>query len=180
MRTYPKLFRIFEHKLNKTMKKILIALCTLFVAVGTVQAQDDDAEKQALAVELASIDLKMEVDTSIFQKASTNMYVSQAPQVMVMGMVVPENYDNAKAKLESNLPPEFNISDKGEKMLNGVKVIFLEGTSKSPQGVINCVVYCMKRDADTCTMFMGMSEKGVDKKYTDAIDEAANSIIKPQ
>ncbi len=150
----------------------------LFVATFTVQAQEDEAEKQALAMEMASIELNMEVDTELFQKMSTNMYVSQTPQVMIMGMVVPETYENAKTKLEGNLPPEFKVSDKGEKTMNGVKVVFLKGTSDSPQGVIDCVVYCTKRDAETCTMFMGMSEVGVDQKYVDAINKAANSVIK--
>lgn len=168
----------WNHKLNITMKKTLIALCMLFVATFTVQAQEDQAEKQALAMELMKIDLKMDIDTDLLQKMSTNMYFSENPQVMVMGMVVPSTYENAKNELEKNLPPDFKVSDKGEKMMNGVKVIFLEGTSETPQGTIDCVVYCMKRDPETCTMFMGMSGTGTAQKYLDAIEKAANSVIK--
>lgn len=151
----------------------------LFVAVFTVQAQDDDAaEQQAIALELSQIELDIKVDQSIFTKMSTNMYISQAPKAMIMGMVVPETYENAKSKLDSSLPPEFTVSNKGEKMMNGIQVLFIEGTGDTKDGVINCTMYCFERDADTCTMFMGMSEVGIDKKYTDAIVEAANSLIK--
>ncbi len=150
----------------------------LFVAFN-VQAQEPDAaEEQAIAMELAAIDLEMKVDTELFQKMSTNMYVSQSPKAMVMGMIVPETYENAITKLEGNLPPGFKVTNKGEKMMNGVNTMSLEGTIESPEGVINCIMYYTKRDADTCTVFMGMSEVGVDKKYTDAITAAANSIIK--
>ena len=160
------------------MKKTLIALCMLFVAFN-VQAQEADAaEEQAIAMELAAIDLGMKVDTELFQQMSTNMYVSQSPKAMAMGLIVPETYENAKGKLETNLPPEFKISKKEEITINGVVAMFVEGTIQSPEGVINCVVYCTKRDADTSIMFMGMTEVGIDKKYEAAINDAVNSLIK--
>ncbi|WP_157560090.1 hypothetical protein U8527_16685 [Kordia algicida OT-1] len=165
------------------MKKTLIALCMLFVAAFNVQAQETvsqetEAEKQKRAMELMSIKVDMTVDTDLFMQVTPNTYVSESPKAVIMAMIVPETYENAKAKLESNLPAEFEVKDKGEKMMNGVKVIFMTGVSKAQGTTINSTVYCLKRDADTCTMFMGMSEVGADKKYVDAINAAANSVIK--
>ncbi|WP_420572533.1 hypothetical protein [Kordia sp.] len=161
------------------MKKALIALCMLFVAF-TVQAQETEADKQKRAMELMSIKVDMQVDTELFTQATPNTYVSEDPKAVIMAMIVPETYENAKTKLEGNLPPEFEVSNKGEKTINGIKVIFLEGTSKAQGVSINSTVYCFKRDAETCVMFMGMSEVGADKKYVDAINESAKSAIKKQ
>jgi len=151
----------------------------LFVAFN-VQAQDDDAEKQALAMELMSVKVDMTVDTELFKEVTPNTYVSESPKAVIMAMIVPETYENAKDKLESNLPPAFKVANKGEKMMNGVNVVFLEGTSEAQGVTINSTVYCFKRDADTCIMFMGMSEVGADQKYVDAITAAGNSVVKKQ
>jgi hypothetical protein len=160
------------------MKKTLMALCMLFVAVATVQAQETEAEKQKRAMELMSIKVDMKVDEELFMKVTENTYVSESPKAVIMAMIVPETYENAKAKLEGNMPPDFKVTDKGEKMMNGVKVIYMQGTAEAQGTKVNSTVYCLKRDADTCLMFMGMSEVGADKKYADAITAAANSVVK--
>lgn len=160
------------------MKKTLMALCMLFVAVATVQAQETEAEKQKRAMELMSIKVDMKVDEELFMQVTTNTYVSESPKAVIMAMIVPETYENAKAKLEGNMPPDFKVTDKGEKMMNGVKVIYMQGTAEAQGTKVNSTVYCLKRDADTCLMFMGMSEVGADKKYVDAITAAANSVVK--
>ncbi|WP_241479997.1 hypothetical protein [Kordia jejudonensis] len=164
------------------MKKALIALCMLFVAL-TVQAQEvvsqeTEAEKQKKAMELMSIKIDMTIDPNLFMEVTPNTFVSESPKAVIMAMIVPETYQNAKDKLESNLPPEFKVSDKGEKTMNGVNVVYLEGSSKAQGVTINSTVYCLKRDAETCIMFMGMLEDGADKKYADAIKVAANSVVK--
>lgn len=155
-----------------------MALCMLFVAVATVQAQETEAEKQKRAMELMSIKVDMKVDEELFMKVTENTYVSESPKAVIMAMIVPETYENAKAKLEGNMPPDFKVTDKGEKMMNGVKVIYMQGTAEAQGTKVNSTVYCLKRDADTCLMFMGMSEVGADKKYADAITAAANSVVK--
>jgi len=143
----------------------------LFVAVFTVQAQDD---------ELASIKIDMEVDTKLFTKITENTYASDSPKAIVMAMIVPETYEDAKSKLTGSMPPDFKVTDKGEKMMNGIQVLYLEGTAESQGTTANSTVYCFKRDAETCIMFMGMLEVGADKKYEDAIATAANSVVKKQ
>jgi hypothetical protein len=78
------------------MKKTLIALCMLFVAFN-VQAQETDAEKQALAMELMSIKIDMKVDTELFTEVTPNTFVSESPKAVIMAMIVPETYENAKS-----------------------------------------------------------------------------------
>lgn len=162
------------------MKKTIIALCMLFVAAFNVQAQETDAEKQARAMELMSIKIDMKIDKELFMEVTPNTYVSENPKAVIMAMIVPETYENAKSKLEGNMPPDFKVADKGEKTMNGVKVIYLEGTAEAQGSTVDSTVYCFKRDADTCIMFMGMLEVGSDKKYVEAIAAAANSVVKKQ
>ena len=151
----------------------------LFVAFN-VQAQETQAEKQARAMELMSIKVDMKVDTELFQAVTPNTYVSESPKAVIMAMIVPETFEVAKDKLDGNLPPQFKVVNKGEKMMNGVTVVYLTGTSEAEGVTINSTVYCFKRDADTCIMFMGMSEVGADQKYVDAITAAGNSVVKKQ
>jgi len=151
----------------------------LFVAFN-VQAQETQAEKQARAMELMSIKVDMKVDTELFTAVTPNTYVSESPKAVIMAMIVPETYEIAKGKLEGNLPPTFNVVDKGEKVMNGIDIVYLTGTSEAEGVTINSTVYCFKRDAETCIMFMGMSEVGADQKYVDAITAAGNSVVKKQ
>lgn len=159
------------------MKKILIALC--FLCVGfTVQAQETEAEKQQRAMELMSKKVDMTVDTELFKSVTPNTFVSESPKAVIMAMMVPETYEGAKAKMEKDMDARFDITDKGEKTINGVKVLFMEGTSEAEGVKLNNIVYCIKHNENTCIMFIGMSETSADQKYVDAIQKAANSVIK--
>lgn len=159
------------------MKKILIALC--FLCIGfTVQAQETEAEKQKKAMELMSKKVDMKVNTELFKDVTPNTYVSESPKAVIMAMMVPETYEQAKAKMDKEMSDKFTITDKGEKTINGVKVLFMKGTSEAEGVTLNNTVYCIRHSEDVCIMFIGMSEKGADQKYVDAIKEAANSIIK--
>ncbi len=159
------------------MKKILIALCILFVGFN-VQAQETDAEKQARTMELMSKKVEMDIDTELFMNVTTNTYVSESPKVVIMAMMVAETYANSKKKLNEDNSDKFKVTERGEKKINGVNVLYMKGTSEAEGTTLNNTIYCVEYDATTCIMFVGMVEDGADKKYADAIDKAANSIVK--
>ncbi len=163
------------------MKKLLIALCFLclgFTAQAQEQTQETEAEKQARAMELMAIKIDMEIDSTIFTQATPNMYVSETPKAVIMAMVLPETYENGKAKLTSKLPATFKVTQRKEKTINGVNVMHIEGSSEAQGVTVNSTVYFLKCDAETCIMFMGMLEEGADQKYVDAINTAGISVIK--
>lgn len=159
------------------MKKILIALCILFVGF-TVQAQETDAEKQARTMELMSKKVEMDIDTELLMNVTTNTYISESPKVVIMAMMVAETYANSKKKLNEDNSDKFKVTERGEKKINGVNVLYMKGTSEAEGTTLNNTIYCVEYDATTCIMFVGMVEDGADKKYADAIDKAANSIVK--
>jgi hypothetical protein len=163
------------------MRKTLIALCILFVGFNA-QAQgagtEADKAKAAKAMEMMSKKVDMDVNEELFTAATTNTYVSESPKAVIMAMIVPETYEASKAKMNENNSDQFKVSDRGEKEVNGVKVLFMEGTSESEGVTLNNTVYCVKYDEETCIMFIGMVEVGADKKYIKAITNAANSVIK--
>ncbi|WP_430412473.1 hypothetical protein [Kordia sp.] len=159
------------------MKKLLIALC--FLCIGfNVQAQETDEQKQARAMELMSKKVEMTVDTELFMGVTANTYVSESPKAVIMAMMVPETYEASKKKMDTEMNDKFKVTKKGEKKVNGVNVLFMEGTSEAEGVTLNNTIYCVKYDENTCIMFIGMAEEGADKKYVDAIKAAANSIIK--
>lgn len=159
------------------MKKTMIALCMLFVAVFHMLAQEADTDKKKKAMDLMSV-IDMKIDTTLFNEVSQNMYVSDNPKAMAMGIVVPESYDTAKEELSKKLPPEFKVTSQGEKTMNGVTIYYVEGLDTSKGNNLNTKLICMKHNADFSIMFIGVTEVGIDQKYVDAVEAAANSVIK--
>ncbi|WP_047547525.1 hypothetical protein [Psychroserpens sp. Hel_I_66] len=164
------------------MKKLLIALL-VFTMGAQMHAQDTEApemdEKQmARMMELMGQKIEMDVDDSLFMAVSTNTYVSENPKAVIMAMMVPETYAKAKEKMNTDDSAQFKVSDRGEKTVNGVKVLFMEGTSEAEGSTLNNMVYCMEIDAETCLMFIGMVDETADAKYTEAITKTMNSVIK--
>jgi hypothetical protein len=158
------------------MKKTLIVLCLLLATVTHIQAQEASKETQQKALEfMTQIDMK--VDMSLFKEAYKNMYVSDNPKAMIMGIVIPETYEVAKQEIAKKIPPGFELKDSGEKVINGVKIFYTKGIDASRGAKLNTAMYCMKRSDKTSFMFIGVSEIGIDKKYTEAIEVAFNSVI---
>lgn len=161
------------------MKKTLIALCILFIGFN-VQAQETETEaaKQARAMELMSKKVDMTIDEELFMAVTVNTYVSENPKAVIMAMMVPESYESSKKKMNENDTDKFQVTERGEKEMNGVKVLYMEGTSEAEGTTLNNKIYCVKYDEKTCIMFIGMVENGANEKYENAINNAANSIIK--
>ncbi|QHI38984.1 hypothetical protein IMCC3317_43840 [Kordia antarctica] len=163
------------------MKKTLIALCILFVGFN-VQAQgagtEEDKAKAKKVMEMMSKKVDIDVDETLFTAVTPNTYVSESPKAVIMTMMVPETYAASKEKMNENETDKFKVTDRGEKEINGVKVLYMTGTSEAEGTTLNNTIYCVEYDAETCIMFIGMVEEGADKKYTDAVAKAANSVIK--
>lgn len=166
------------------MKNIFIALLVFTMGIQ-MQAQETaepemDEAQMARMMELMGQKIEMDVDTTLFTAVSTNTYVSENPKAVVMAMMVPETYAKAKEKMDADNSTQFKISDKGEKTINGVKVLFMEGTSEAEGSTLNNMVYCMEFDANTCLMFVSMVDQKADAKYTEALTKTMNSVIKKQ
>nr|WP_321227672.1 hypothetical protein [uncultured Psychroserpens sp.] len=164
------------------MKKLLIALLVFTMGVQ-MQAQDTaapemDEAQMARMMELMAQKIEMDVDTTLFTAVSTNTYVSDNPKAVVMAMMVPETFAKAKEKMATDDTAQFKITDRGEKTINGVNVLFMEGTSEAEGSTLDNAVYCMEIDANTCLMFIGMVDQEADAKYTEAMNKAMNSVIK--
>ena len=163
------------------MKKIYFAFFLLALGLN-VQAQEatlkSDQDKQARAMELMSEKVDIKVDENLFMAVTPNTYVSESPKAVIMAMKVPESYAEAKKKINDSQDNKFKVKDRGEKTINGVNVLFMEGTSEAEGVTLNNTIYCVAIDENTCLMFIGMVEVGADAKYIEAITEAANSVIK--
>ncbi|MBC8753707.1 hypothetical protein H2O64_03440 [Kordia sp. YSTF-M3] len=151
----------------------------LFIGFN-VQAQETEADKEkaAKAMEMMSKKVDMDVNEELFMAVTPNTYVSENPKAVIMAMMVPETYEASKEKMNENDTDKFKVTGRGEKEINGVKVLYMEGTSEAEGTTLNNTIYCVKYDEETCIMFIGMVEDGADVKYTDAVAKAANSVIK--
>ncbi|MDG5492345.1 hypothetical protein [Psychroserpens sp. SPM9] len=164
------------------MKKTLTALA-IFMMIFNVQAQDTEEkdagkDKMARMMELMAKEIAIEVDTTLYKSAGANTFVSEDPKSVIMAMMIPDSYENSKKKMTDNADVRFQITDKGETELNGVKVLYMKGISEAEGSTLDNEIYCMAVDDDTCLMFIGMVDQNADKKYAEAIEKAKNSVIK--
>ena len=129
-------------------------------------------------MELMAQKIEMDVDTELFASVGNNTYVSESPKAVVMAMMVPDNYENSKKKMDKDTGQQFKVIEKGETEINGVKTLFMIGTSEAEGAVLDNMIYCIEVDADTCLMFIGMVDQKADPKYAEAITKTMNSVIK--
>jgi hypothetical protein len=168
------------------MKKIFLALLVMTIGVN-INAQEgtpvggdttEGQEKMARIMELMAQKIEMDVDTELFASVGNNTYVSESPKAVVMAMMVPDNYENSKKKMDKDTGQQFKVIEKGETEINGVKTLFMIGTSEAEGAVLDNMIYCIEVDADTCLMFIGMVDQKADPKYAEAITKTMNSVIK--
>lgn len=144
------------------------------------QAENDNQKKMQRMMELMSKKIEMDVNTELFVSQGANSYVSEDPKAVIMAMMVPESYETSKTKMENDAGGNLTITEKGEKEMNGVTVLYMKGTTDSEGSTLSAEMYCMEIDEETCLMFVGMADVKADAKYTEAIKKAANSVIKKQ
>lgn len=176
------------------MKKVILAISLCVMALN-VQAQEtttetpktentqEESEKQnkmQRMMELMSTKIEIDVDTELFTPEGANSYVSENPKAVIMAMLVPDSYENSKRKMENDAGGGMTITEKGEKEVNGVTVLYMNGTTEAEGSTLNSVMYCMEIDAETCLMFVGMADANADPKYAAAIKKATNSVIKKE
>ncbi len=164
------------------MKKLFllfaIGLLTLTVQAQDTETSNADQEKMTRMMELMSKKIPMEVDTNLFIEATPNTYVSENPKAVIMAMYVPESYETSRQKMNENVDAAFQVSDMGETEVNGVKVLFMKGSSAADGITMDTVMYCMEVEDELCMMFLGLTEQDIDTKYNEAITKAMNSVIK--
>lgn len=162
------------------MKNLLIALllcCFACQLNAQTTNSESDAESKRM-MELMSQKIEMDIDEDYFIGVATNTYVSESPKAVIMAMLVPESYEASKEKMMQNTSDDFVIENRGEKEMNGVKVLFMEGSSDAEGVKMNNTVYCIKYDDQTCMMIVGIIEQTADKKYFDMISRSMNSVVK--
>ncbi len=147
---------------------------------GTPNGGDSEADQAQMArmMKLMGQKIEMEIDTTLFSAVSINTYVSENPKVVILAMMVPDSFENSKEKMENNSSKQFKIIETGEKEMNGVNVLFIKGTSEAEGTTLQNTLYCMAVDDETCLMFVGVIDEKADAKYFEAIEKAANSVIK--
>jgi len=166
------------------MTKTLIILATLFIAFNGLaqETETSEADKKKMdmtrMIALMGQKIEMNVDLSLFKEVSTNSYVSDSPKAVIMAMMIPDSYESSKEKMDNDAGDKFKVTDKGEKEINGITVLYMEGVSETDGITLNNEIYCMAIDDETCLMFVGMFDKDASANYSAAITEARNSVIK--
>jgi hypothetical protein len=138
----------------------------------------DDQEGMTRIIELMGQKIEMYVDLTLFTPMAPNFYVSENSKGVIMAMMVPDSYENSKIKMDKDIDEQFTVTEKGETEINGVKTLFMKGTSEAEGSVLDNMIYCVKVDDNTCLMIVGMIDQLTDAKYIESIMKTVNSLIK--
>ncbi len=163
------------------MKNLIFFLLFLFISVSNIQAQEvskEDQAKEAKLLELMSIKIDMDIDEELFVEVTPNTFVSESPKSVIMAMVVPQTYEKAKESMSSGQSADFKVEKRGEMEIEGISVLFMEGTSVAEGSTLVSKVYCLQYDEENCIMAMGMVEDNASKAYFDAVEKALKSVVK--
>lgn len=112
------------------MKQLFFTSIITFLFSAACYAQTDTTEVDAGNKMLAMINtrISMEVDTLLYKIKGGNFYVSKDSQAMIMAMLIPQSFEQAKEKLSKNVKNRnVIIKETGELEANGKKVAFKTG-----------------------------------------------------
>lgn len=162
------------------MKNLIYILCLSLISLTAYSQEvgEDKVTNQARMKELMSKKVDITVDNDIFINVTPNTYVSETPKGVIMAMYIPESYEASKKRMTEEMTEKFRVTDKGEKTINGIKVLYLYGTSNTDGIILNNKIYCMEVDDETCLMVLGMMDESAEKKQHDSVDKILKTAIK--
>ena len=154
------------------MKNIYITLVLLFLSFN-MYSQEKGASNALFNLQKKKV--KIDLDKTIFTNVTTNMYVSQKPDVLILALFIPISYDKQKDKLKSK--PIKAMDFKGEIVQNNEKVLFLSGNVIKKGTTFIKQKYYIKYTKNTIIELTTMLAANADKNDKKMLLEIVNSVI---
>ena len=155
------------------MKKIGIALVVLFLSLNTCSQNRNTTNT---LFELQKKKVEIDINKNLFSNVSTNMYVSQNPDALILALFIPISYDKQKEKITSK-PLTKGMVFKGEKVLNNDKVLFVEGTVFKKGIEFAKRIYYIPQRKNICIELTTMLAVDASDAYKKMMVEIVNSVI---
>ncbi len=145
----------------------------LFISF-TMNAQEKAASNRLFDLQKTKVEI--DINKDVFTSVTTNMYVSQKPQALIVGLFIPISYENQKEKINSK-PIAEGMEFKGEQMINSENVLLLTGTVLKKGIEFTKQKYYIKQDENTCIELTTMLAVNADAKDKMMLMKIVHSVI---
>jgi hypothetical protein len=161
-------------------KPIVVLIAFLCFQTAIAQLNGNESSAGAPAEELSKVlttEIVMDIDTLIYSTRNGNIYISENPDGMIMGIVAPQSFEKAKTRLdESNSrKKDFHPKDKGEFRENGRRILYRTGTFKKEGKKYVMEQYIVAVSADRSIFITGFYDPKAKSIFGNTIRKAAVS-----
>ena len=154
------------------MKNICISFIVLFISF-TINSQEKAGKNRLF--ELQKKKVEIDINKDVFTSVTTNMYVSQNPQALIVGLFLPISYETKKTKI--NNKPDEGMEFKGEQKINSKNILLLSGTVIKKGIEYSKQKYYIKQDQNTCIELTTMLPVNADAKDKMMLMKIVHSVI---
>lgn len=153
------------------MKKIVMAIALSLITWGSF-AQEAD-----YTAEVPEIPVDMQFNKSLYSMNEGNMFMSMDPVAFILAVVLPANYDQARAEIFGGTPdPELQNVKTGEGKEDGKTFAYQTADVKSTDGKdLSMETYIIKLDEATAIMVSGAYDKKAKATFEKETKKAALS-----
>lgn len=140
------------------MKNTFFTSIVLFLLTVKLFGQTDTTEMDFNEMtKMLNTKISMDVDTLLYTNSQGNFYISENPQAMIMGMVIPQSYESAKGKLAADVKKKsVIIKDSGEFEVNGKKILFKIGEMKERGEEMIIELYAVQASKEQTILITGI------------------------
>ncbi len=151
------------------MLKFKIVLVVLLSNVFFVNAQEDE-------INFEDVDISMEFNKSLYSDAMKNIYFSEEPKAMLMGMLAPQSIEDLNNELGSDFSGgELKNIKKGETKIDGIDILYVVGSFVDESGEEFAIEMLAKKH-DNKSSILVVSFYEINKKGIFG-EEAKNAIL---
>jgi hypothetical protein len=155
----------------------LLLLLVPFLAEA--QSSPTDSVARRFGIELNKIfnsDVRMDVDTTVFESRQNNFYYNESENAMIMTLVVPQSFAKAEEHFNNRNKKEvYQSLDKKKFTHEGRNFLYEKGIIEKDGRKAVMYVYAIEASSQSTIFFTGMHMPGGEKKFFSVIERAALS-----
>lgn len=154
------------------MLKLKMLVLVLIANVFFVNAQ----EEEFLGEGVEDVQISMDFNKGLYPNEMGNVYFSDSPKAMLMGMLAPKSLDELMKELESDFSGgELKNIKKGETKINKIDIVFVTGNFTDESGEEFLVeMLAKKQDKDSSLVVVSFYEVNSKKTFG---EEAKKAIV---
>jgi hypothetical protein len=156
------------------MKNLFTTKLYLLLAVFTFTTA---IYAQETVEELPEIAIQMDFDKTLYAQNMGNTFMSEAPKAVLVGIVLPQSYEDIKAEMDKDNDPSLKDQKKVEFTDKGIKYMHFSGIYTQEGLEMYFEAICKKIDENSCIMITSMYEGAAKTRFEKEGKKAAISAV---